>query len=149
MNTEDKAIFPKHFLYFSSRAVLNNILIFVLTFAMGVYMFIAEPNTLGYIAGTCVTAGMAYGLYNIYKKMRNKAPQVIISTEGIETVKAGFNNWSDIKEEQVVTSEGKISVNYLEFDYPGGHEKVNIDDLGIGKTWLEDLLQNYRLHSGK
>ena len=59
--------------------------------------------------------------YTFYKKTSDKSPQIILSSEGIETVNDGFWQWKSIEGEHVITEHvDRMDIDYLEFGFPYG-----------------------------
>lgn len=88
--------------------------------------------------------------YINYKEANNKEPQIIINNKGITTKYAGFKEWKDIKDEEVIRIRFNRGISYyLEFQYPGGFEHLEIDDFATDIDKLNNLLYIYRGRSGR
>ncbi len=108
------------------------------------------------VLGRVIFGGIAaYFIFTGLKEYFTKKPQIIISDKGIQTVKTPFHPWSDIKNEDVrtivtgSTPRHRNSNTYLVYDYPGGAEQMNLDDLAISDEQLQHLLHVYRTRSEK
>lgn len=112
-------------------------------------IFIAV-DTREYIGSILTSAFGIVLLWFVFRRFKNKAPQVIINKLGIETAAAGFYPWTEIGNE-VVTREmrDKAERICLEYDCPNGHEEFNIGDLDINADDLAVLLVAYRERSGE
>jgi len=105
------------------------------------------------VFGRWVLEGLAaFLLFKALKEYFTKAPQIIINSEGIQTAKTRFYPWSDIKNEDTQTIvrgifPNRISNIYLVYNYPGGTEKLRIDDMAISGEQLLHLLHVYRTRS--
>lgn len=94
------------------------------------------------------------GIYNDflgYKKASFNEPVIIINNKGITSKNIGFKNWSEIKNEEVITKGfGKSEKNYLFYWYDNDeYEQINIDELNISQRKLENLLRTYRIRFNK
>lgn len=101
--------------------------------------------------GALFTGFGAFMAFNYYKKATNKEPQVILNAKGIWTLSTPFTTWSDITNEDII-QEGMTgpTKRYLVYEYyPGGYEKLLINDYAIGRQQLKHLLRVYRGRSTK
>lgn len=67
------------------------------------------------------------------------------------TKNIGFKNWSEIKNEEVITEgSGKSERSYLFYLYNNDEfEQIEIDGLNISNRKLEELLRTYRIRYNK
>ena len=111
-------------------------------FSVGVYFIINEGNLLGGVI-ICSIAFL-FGFFDL-KLATNKKPQIILNNGGMETIETPYQPWRDIKEENVISEyTSRQTLYYLTYNYPGGSEKVQIDNLDITHKKLEHLLLVYR-----
>src|ERR1700712_3876380 len=87
--------------------------------ALSVYEGVANKNYVG--ALIFMVASIVLSVI-MYKRYKNRTPQIIINKKGMETASAGFFQWEEIGNEQT-TSEyrGKDTAYCLEYDCPNGH----------------------------
>jgi len=143
---DDYTIGPETAIYYSRGIILFNMLMSLLAFGLGVYCFI-HNNYIG--VAITVAAGLWLG-YSEYRKYKNRAPQIILNSKGVETPAAGFNAWSAIYDDKVITeSSGRSSTTYFEFLHSSGSERISIEELDITKKALQNLLHVYRARSEK
>jgi hypothetical protein len=144
--TEDLSVPQETTIYYSKGAIMVQIVVMLFCLGFGIYLFIMKS----YIAAALLCAFAGYFIYTEYKRAINRDVQIILNDKGIQTVSAGFIDWKDIENEEVITvSSGKSSHTYLQYDYPEGSEKVEIGELDTNKKTLESLLHTYRLRSEK
>jgi hypothetical protein len=86
-----------------------------------------------------------YLAYIEFREATNTEPQIIINQNGIKTISTKFYNWSQIKNEEVISeNSGKHTHFYLTYDYPNGTEKLMIDDYETEHSDLQKSLKIYR-----
>ncbi len=136
-------------IHFSKKAGGALIVFGLLVAALGVWLYYKNTN----IFGCLVAAGFAaYLIFMGLKEYLTKAPQIIINAKGIQTAKTPFHPWSEIKNDEVrtiVSGRNRTSNTYLMYNYPGGSEQLNIEDLAIDDEQLQHLLHVYRTRSEK
>jgi len=143
---EDLSVPQETSIHYSKNAILVQCIILLLCLGLGIYLFIIKQ----YIGATLLCAFGGYFIYTEYKKAMNKDAQIILNDKGIETISAGFVEWKDITDEEVVIIRaGKSSNMYLQYNYTNGSEKVNINEFDTNKKALENLLHTYRVRSEK
>jgi hypothetical protein len=144
--TDDVTISSETLIYFSKPASMFNMLIALALAGFGIYFMTTGSTVLG---GGMALVG-AYLFYSGFKEYTNTKPQIILSTNGIQTADTDFQDWKVITDERVyVESSGKSSTTYFTYDYPDGTAKVNIGDLSIDAEPLRNLLHVYRLRGEK
>jgi hypothetical protein len=80
-----------------------------------------------------------------YKEIKESRPQIIINERGIETKAKKFRNWASIDHEKVTCEgTGNHFRYFLEYSFPGGSEKFNINHLSVEPSHLDHLLYIYR-----
>jgi hypothetical protein len=145
--TEDVSAPNEVIIYYSKTQARFQIGFMILLVGFGFY-FGAKADSI--FVEIIIGAGALFSGYTGISHLLNKTPQIIINDKGIQTVKAPFAAWPDIIGDEVVTKQqGRSSVTYLEYAYPGGSESINIGELDIKKTLLENLLHTYRVRSEK
>lgn len=139
---KDDSSVPKETVIFYSR---NTILFFMILFfgvsLLGVY-FLIEKEYFGLLL-------LGFGLYFLYdqfKKLNDKSPQIIINDKGIILKNENLISWNTIYDDRVYSqSNGKSSTNYFAFN----DETVSIEGLTIKFKELENLLHVYRVRYEK
>jgi hypothetical protein len=148
--SNDILVPPETVIRFSKKAGGAMAIVGVLCAIFAIFAFQKNYTVLG----RTVFGGIAvYFIYTGLKEYFTKKPQIIISDKGIQTLKTPFHPWSEIKNEDVrtIVTGGAAHGNsntYLVYTYPGGSEKVDLDDLTISDEQLQHLLHVYRLRSG-
>ena len=97
--------------------------------------------------GLFLGVGCLYMLKESSKKLINRKPQVTLNDDGITINKHEFLCWADIYEEKVTTdTNGSNVVNFLTFcDEDYNYTKIEIKNLNISPSKLENLLRTYRI----
>ncbi len=136
---------------FSKKAGMAMAIGGVLVAVFGVFAYEKSKAVMGCLVFEAIAA---YFLFRGLKEYFSNKPQIIISVKGIQTIKTPFHPWSDIKNENIrtIVTDGPKYRNtntYLVYDYPGGSEKMNLDDLEMSDEQIQHLLHVYRLRSEK
>lgn len=135
---KDDISVPRETIIFYSRITILVLLILFLGVSfLGTYLLV-EKEYFGLIL-------LIFGLFlsfNQIKKLKDKAPQIILNDKGIKLKNENLIPWSKIYNDRVFSqSNGKSSTNYLAFN----DEKIVIDELSIKFNELENLLHVYRV----
>lgn len=108
----------------------------------GLYLFAATDN---YLEALMVTAIGTFCGYQEFTEATNDKPQIILNDKGIRTVSTPFYAWKDIYSEKAIRERRrKHTRSYLTYGYPGGVEKLLIDDYDTDHQALNKLLTVYR-----
>ena len=147
---EDYYLPPKTIIKYSKSLGLSELIISILIIGVGIY-FISKGTNKNYVLGGIM--GLI-GIYSSIKELRkflSNKPQIIIDSKGIETITAGFKNWSNIESEEVIKEGyGKSSKSYLTYWYDEElFEKIEIDQLNINHQKLENIIRTYRIRNSK
>ncbi len=143
-------------IYVSKTGKVFLLLVMLICFAAGLsLLFIAHI----FIVGSILCLASGYLIFDAYRSISNSQPQIVISSEGIETTTSGFHYWKEIKNE-IVGIEGDTDYNeggdnemrrgtyyYLAYDFNNGKEKMPVYDLRITHWKLAKLLRIYRSRS--
>lgn len=90
------------------------------------------------VVGALLTAGSLMQFFD-------RRAQIMISNQGITTIKKGFFSWEDISEEKLILERrGKQLIYYLTFNHPGGSFKTSVTGLDANHTKIDKLLRLYR-----
>lgn len=139
---DDHAVTNETVVYYSKIKGLLQAIFMMGAFVMGLYLVIHEHN---YILGAIIAGVGAIFTYTGFAHFSNKAPQITISNDGIQTASVPFYTWAQISGEDVITKrQGKSSTTYLVYNYPGGNLELDINELDINKSELEKLLRIYK-----
>jgi len=143
--TDDVSIPDETVFRFSKFNAIGILVISGLVLAGGVY-YILKPN---YYYGTLGLLLPLWFIYKYYKELKNNSPQIIINSKGIQTATTPFYPWEVIHNESVSIERKQGTTNstsndYLVYDYPGGHEKIDLGDLNTYEPEMAKLLRIYR-----
>lgn len=142
---DDLTIPAETIIYYSKLTNYIEMSVMLVAVVAGVYLIVATDKLW---LGVGLTALCAWLAFKEYRQATNKKPQIIINNKGIQTVSTSFHSWRQIRDEEVVTSyNGKNNTSYLRYNYPGGSEHLNIDDLDTDSRTLNKLLVFYRNRS--
>jgi len=141
---DDISVPEERLIYFSKVEAIGTILAGGAGFYGGIFLF----NNDSYILGPVLCLATLFLIYTAVKKLRNRDLQLVINSKGIGVGSRPIRAWHQISKECVVTERsGRFSNTYLVYNSPLGVEKVDIDDLDIRKSELEELLLVYRRRS--
>ena len=114
---------------------------------VGFYLVVKKGS---YILGSILSIIGVYLSLKEYREAMNIEPQIILNNDGIQTISTDFCAWKDIENEGVAREgSGKHVHYYLVYNFPGGQEKLLIDEYGISQNTLNKLLTLYRGRSKK
>lgn len=147
---EDYSLPPKTIIKYSKSLGLSELIISILIIGVGIYFILKGTNKNYILGGIMGLIGIYSSIKELRKFLSNK-PQIIIDSKGIETITAGFKNWSNIENEEVIKEGyGKSSKSYLTYWYDEElFEKIEIDQLNINHQKLENIIRTYRIRNNK
>lgn len=131
-------------IYYSKTKALTTIIFSAFVIILGVYLL-----TLGvdYFAGAllCFVIGCVF-IHVKYKNFANDKPQIILNTDGLQTIGNPFYRWSDIIESGITKLEiGRSNFYHLTYKTEQGVEvSIRIDNLSISIKNLRLLLHFYK-----
>tara|TARA_R110002072_G_scaffold302651_1_gene487084 strand:+ start:899 stop:1726 length:828 start_codon:yes stop_codon:yes gene_type:complete len=144
---EDYSVPKSKKIYYSKTSNLIQMFIMLACSVFGIFLIVDSES---YIVGSLLIIVGIYFAYEYFKKSTISEPQIKIDDKGIETVNVNFKNWSEIKNEEVIfINNGKSSNAYLNFDFKGGFESLEITDFNITPKEMENLLRTYRIRNEK
>lgn len=141
---EDFTVPTETRIYFSKNNSIGLILISPLFLAAACFFYV-EKQSWYYI---CLMPLVSVYLFITgYKQWKNRKPQIILSNEGIETVKTRFYTWGE-----VVNAEAQVEHNYLahsattyfKFHTPEGEKQIEINEFDINARNLDRLVILYK-----
>lgn len=136
---DDSSVLRETVIYFSKTTMFIEFLIGVFMITSGIYFYVTESS--GYFWMLLPLLGL-FSLITSLKKYFDKAPQIIINSEGIKLKNMELTPWNQIHNDRVFNElNGKYSTNYLAFN----GEKISIDNLDVKFDELESLLRVYRV----
>ncbi len=147
--TDDHAVPWESLIYKSSYSLTNLGISFIL---FGILFLLVNV----YWAVAIILSGFAIIILNRYsaRNKSNKKPVIVINNKGITTPIAGYKEWYEVSNESVffqkatgamgIGSGNKRDYNVLQFDYPGGTEKIELSFLDINPEHLDHQLYVYR-----
>jgi hypothetical protein len=139
---DDLDIHNETFIYYSKKKLLGEMALPAICIFTGIY-FVTQPGLFYWLGLSSLAAAIGWG-YFIYRRFKNKAPQIILSNKGIQTATTGFYSWSEIKNEDILEEIGDGASYFLVYKHPKGNEKLSLDDLNIDWRSLSKLLITYR-----
>jgi hypothetical protein len=131
-------------IYYSKNKALTTIVFSVFALMLGAYLL-----TLGvdYLAGAilCFVLGCVFIHYK-YKNFTDDRPQIILNTNGLQTIDNPFYIWSNITEANVTKLEiGRSNFYHLTYKTEQGVElSIRIDNFNISVKNLRLLLHFYK-----
>lgn len=127
--------------YYSKSKLYTEIAVYVCLVASGIYFLIDGSH----IFVSIMSLLGLYGIYDGYKKIVNIKPQIVLNNDGIGTISTAFFAWTDIENEEIkISGSGNNTRFYLTYDYPGGSERLQIENLTLNHRELDKLLIVYR-----
>ncbi len=143
---EDYSIPKRTEVFYSKFNTYSEISISVVVLVAGIYLitFLDKKSLL--IGGGLLAFG-GYTIFKYLKKVKDKAPQIVIDENGIETREVKFKDWLHIYDEEVVREGyGKTLKNYLVYRYDiRGYAKIDLEELDISPKKLANALRTYRI----
>lgn len=144
---DDLTIPIETIIYYSKRKNFVDMAIMLCCLGVGIYLLV---KTDGYIIGSILSILGAYFGFKEYKEATDTEPQIIINNEGIKTISTDFYQWTEIKNEEVISeSSGKHVHYYLIYNHPDGAIHLRINDYETDQKSLNKLLILYRGRSKK
>ncbi|HEY2583057.1 MAG TPA: hypothetical protein VGI43_14700 [Mucilaginibacter sp.] len=132
-------------IYYSKRKSLFSLVIMIGVTGLGVWLVLSDS----YFGIFSIGLGLVF-IYSEIKHLINKNPQIVLNNEGVQTSSAPFYNWKDVRNEDVTKKiTGESSTYYLNYDCPDGGKELQITDLDITHSALENLLRVYRGRNDK
>lgn len=126
--------YSKSKLYAEMAVLLGCVAVGIYFLVEGTHMFVSIISMVG-----------IYFIYEGYKKLVNTMPQIVVNNNGISTTNVEFHEWQDIENEEItVSGSGNSTRFYLTYDYPGGEERLRIENFTVDHRELEKLLTLYR-----
>ncbi len=144
--TNDADIPAETRIYVSKLGKIFMAAIMVICFTAGVTLITVAHS---YIVGIIMCVVSGYLVFDSIKRASNNVPQIIINSEGIETVMSGFHSWKEIKNETVGSelddvTKDKVIYYYLAYDFIDGNEKIYLYGLYTNHWKMKQLLRVYR-----
>jgi hypothetical protein len=137
---------PESKFFYSNRKTVRGLRVAAVFLGIAILLPVCFPHELWayffclFIAVATIIIGSG-----IYRKYKNKQPQIIISDGGIITTTTPFCSWKDISgEDAVEINEGKSKGYYLIYNYPYGHAKHPLSFLDTDRGELSAILKVYR-----
>ncbi|WGD33698.1 hypothetical protein [Olleya sp. YS] len=147
---EDISIPEDTKIYYSFSSALFIVLFMIIATIAGIYLISKNSNSSVLIGGVLIAVGL-FSLREAYKKLTNREPQIIINSEGIYTEDNKFKGWVNIHEERILSEGFGSSTKYfLAFsDDNYNFTKIELENLNIKASKLENLLRTYRIRFNK
>ena len=149
---DDPDLADEHRIHFSQLKKVLIMLMSILCIGFGlalIFMPQKEPFSFsaiwGYVFGTFIVFGMCWLFYDSLKGLRNRAPQIILNNNGLQTSDTYFYSWAEISDEKVISrGTGKSRSSYLIYDIQAGRKEFYIDDFDLSAGRIDRLLRAYR-----
>jgi hypothetical protein len=140
--TDDPSVPAETILRYSKVKSMGLLPLGAVFIAVSIYLFTQHEYK---VAGLGIVASIGL-LYMGIKQTRNRKIQLILSNKGIKSVDTPFRRWRRI-------SGAEIVKGYLTYNFTDGSESIEINELDISRSKLENLLHVYRgraeLQAGK
>jgi hypothetical protein len=144
---DDPSVPNETIIYYAKGKNFFEMAIMLVMMGGGIFMLVRTDN---YIVGSIMAAVGAFLGYREFREATNTNPQIILNEQGIQTIDTPFYKWSEITDEEAISERsGKHTRHYLIYQYPGGQEKLSIDDYETNQKALNKLLILYRGRSQK
>ncbi len=129
-------------IFFSKRKKRHALLTMIACAGIGNYlMFYTEILFLGALL---TLIGLFFGIKE-YRNLISNEPQIVVNNLGLKTISTPFFHWKDVKNAKVYrVGIGKNIHYYMEYDYPSGKERLQIDELNIRPSELDKRLTIYQ-----
>lgn len=131
--TDDTTVPEETIIYYSTITLITKLSIYLSSLSAITYYFFESI--------WMIIISSAIGFYLIYdltKKLRDKKPQIIINTQGIQLKNKKLVPWNKVRHDS-------ISGNYLVFN----NEEIDVEDFNIKNHELENALHVYRVRFEK
>lgn len=144
---DDPSIPKETSIYYAKGKNFVEMAIMLVMMGGGIFMLVRTDS---YIIGSVMAVVGAFLGYREFREATNTTPQIIMNEQGIQTIDTPFYTWSEITDEEAISEgSGKNIRHYLVYNYPGGHEKLAIDNYETNLKALNKLLIVYRGRSQK
>ena len=147
---EDYSVPKRTLIYYSKSDIYFEIGISILLICVGIFLVSFTDNMSLFLGSFSILIGI-YFLITRLKHGKRKEPQIIIDSNGIETISTEFTSWDLIYDEEVIQEGfGKSSSSYLQYFFDDSEiEKIKIDELNISARRLENIVRTYRIRYNK
>jgi hypothetical protein len=144
--SDDLSIPKETKIYFSIKSAIIEFTFYLLLAILFVLYTCASKSAMHLVLGLILSSVFLFGLYDSYKKIRNRKPQIILNDKGIETAKVEFCSWGNIQDEQVKIQRTAIySSNMFSYFYNyNKFELINTSPLDVSIEKLRLMLSVYR-----
>ena len=127
---EDDDTVPQEIIvYYATSALIFNLVIYTLSLFAIIYYFFENIWMILLSTAVCF-----YLIYDLLKKLRDRNPQIIINSKGIQLKNKKLVPWNKVRNDS-------LSGNYLVFN----NEGIEIEYFNIKNYELENLLHVYRV----
>ena len=145
---DDKTIPEETCIYYSKTMNIMLMVLSIFFFALGSLFLVlqftpGEKNCMVAIFGVfLLIIAVILGYRHGYMKLKNREPQLILNSKGINSNKVGFHKWEEIEKLVIITGRS----TGLKFSHPSGKKRIDISYLKIRKNGLKlsKLLMVYR-----
>jgi hypothetical protein len=129
-------------IYYDKGVVVIRLEFYAICLIVILYLLFA---THGYTVCSIILVVLSGFIYMDCRIFINKSPQIVINNLGIETAKTPFYNWKEINDVKVIeVFRGKGYHYCLTYEYPGGYEKVKLDNLNVDQERVREILNIYK-----
>ncbi|HTH83695.1 MAG TPA: hypothetical protein VL490_12215 [Mucilaginibacter sp.] len=140
---DDYNVPPETVIHYSKTKAFFALSIGLVFVAGGCWLFFTQEDShFSAIAGFLIGGFLfVMGL----KHYLNHQPQVILSNDGVQLVNTPFYSWGQVTDEDTeLVRRGKSSTMYLKYTCPEGDKRIEINELEVSSSAIENLLRVYR-----
>lgn len=143
---EDLKVPAETKIYFSFASAFFIVLFLIVGVASGIYLMFEEKNK-DFLIGLFLFIICLFIFTQAFKKLKNRAPQLILNDTGITLSDNTFISWSEIYELEILREGfGNSAQHYLLFcDSNYNYSKIEVDSFNITIRKLENSLQTYQI----
>lgn len=132
---------------YSKSAIYIGFCLGVFIVGIGIYAYVDNKEDYFFLIVPLIGI---YLMINSTKKIFSKEPQIILNNNGIKLKGEKFMIWEKVSNEIIEERrEGRHLNHYITFEYNGKTYDLQINDLGIRNSQLENLLHVYRVRYNK
>lgn len=126
---DDDTVPQETIVYYATSALIFNLVIYTLSFFAIIYYFFENIWMILLSIAVCL-----YLIYDLLKKLRDRNPQIIINSKGIQLKNKKLVPWNKVHNDS-------LSGNHLVFN----NEEIEIEYFNIKNHEIEHLLHVYRI----
>ena len=145
---EDDETIPDETVIYNSKAFSITIVVLsIFIFAGGIFFLVTAAYARVFVGFLLfgvflIILALFLGYRHGYEKLKNKEPQLVLNSKGINSNKTGFHKWEEIKNEFIYNDSRD---GFLSYTHSRGYERIKTSNLTIHNgIILSKLLMVYR-----